>query len=308
MGVPVKKRPEQGPGNASGDAPAVARAKGNTHPRANELVPFEPFLDGEPDRVEPWYPTFLVALAKYGRITLAAATAKVHRRVAYRHIETNRALAAEVDAAKAHYRSALEYGLAHQFHIGGNVLAGFGALKAELPSRYIEKNVSMNVDVSPDLLPSDLGPLLSRLLAQLSPEARKMLVPAREGEPPELGPVVIEGLPAFLRPNRRDERGGRPGPRGARLHVRVPPSETRTKGHRPGAERGCAPTPEGAGGLGADASTGHGEGVPVIWNIATAPAISDESLSPIEERLAQALADVLLADLARHPACVRSCP
>lgn len=156
-----------------GNAPAEAKAKANT--RANELVPFTPFLDGLPDRLEPWYPPFIIALAKYGRITLAAGAVQVHRRVAYGHIAKNRALSAEVDAAKAHYRSGLEYGLAHQFHTTGNVLAGFGALRAELPGRYIEKQAIMNVNVSAPPEGVDAAGILRAMLQDVSPTTRALL-------------------------------------------------------------------------------------------------------------------------------------
>jgi hypothetical protein len=163
---------------------AAPRPKGNV--RANELVPFTPFLDGLPARLEPWYPPFIVALAKFGRITLAAGAVQVHRRVAYAHIAKNPALSGEVEAAKAHYRSGLEYGLAHQFHTTGNVLAGFGALKAELPARYIEKQVVMNVDATTGPSNEDAAQMLREMLAAISPSTRVLLA---------AGPPTVLDLP-----------------------------------------------------------------------------------------------------------------
>ena len=157
-------------------------------------MPFTPFLDGLPDRCEGWYPSFLEALAKYGRITLAAATAHVHRRVAYGHIAKNPALAGEVEAAKAHYRSGLEYGLAHQFHTTGNVLAGFGALKAELPGRYIEKQVVMNVDASTAPEGVDVRAILRDMLAHASPHTLALI--AAQGTPTVIDVAALpEGDP-----------------------------------------------------------------------------------------------------------------
>jgi hypothetical protein len=181
----VPPRAETPPRNA-----AEPKAKGNT--RANELVPFTPFLDGLPDRCEGWYPPFIIALAKYGRITLAAGAVQVHRRVAYAHIAKNRALSGEVEAAKAHYRSGLEYGLAHQFHTTGNVLAGFGALKAELPARYIEKQVVMNVDATSAPDGVDAVAMLRAMLGDLSPATRALIA----GETPtviDVPPALPEG-------------------------------------------------------------------------------------------------------------------
>jgi hypothetical protein len=138
-------------------------------------VPYTPFLDGRPDQLEGWYEPFLVALARNGRLTLAAATAQIHRRVAYAHIARNRALSEEVDAAKAHYRSNLEFGLAFQFHTTGNVLAGFGALKAEVPEKYIEENVIMSVNVGTEV-PAELGAeLLAKMLGAATPATQAML-------------------------------------------------------------------------------------------------------------------------------------
>lgn len=186
---PPVEAPGNAPANASGNTVANPKAKGNGNPRANELVPFTPFLDGLPDRCEGWYPPFIIALAKYGRITLAAGAVQVHRRVAYAHIAKNPALSGEVEAARAHYRSGLEYGLAHQFHTTGNVLAGFGALKAELPARYIEKQVVMNVDATTELEGHDAKAVLLAMLGDASPATLGLI----KGQ----APTVIDVPPAL---------------------------------------------------------------------------------------------------------------
>jgi hypothetical protein len=41
--------------------------------------------------------------------------------------------------------------------------------------------------------------------------------------------------------------------------------------------------------------------IPVIQRLPATPAVADEPLSPAEECIAEALADLLLADLARNP-------
>jgi hypothetical protein len=177
----AKKAPLQA--EALRNTPGDAKGKGNT--RGNELVPYVPFLDGAPDHLEPWYQPFLVALAKFGRVTLASATAQIHRRVAYAHMAKNPALSEEVDAAKAHYRSGLEYGLAHQFHVGGNVLAGFGALRAEMPLRYIEKSAVLSVTAPADLDSVDAREVLRTMLGSMRPSTQALL----GGD----GAVVIDG-------------------------------------------------------------------------------------------------------------------
>jgi hypothetical protein len=187
--VVAKKAPPEP--EAPRNAPADAKTKGNT--RGNELVPFTPFLDGLPERCEGWYPPFIIALAKYGRITLAAGAVQIHRRVAYAHIAKNPALSGEVEAAKAHYRSGLEYGLAHQFHTTGNVLAGFGALKAELPRLYIEKQVVMNVDATTHLDGIDVVAVLRAMLGDLTEPTQQLL--AQGGPVIDVPPALPEAEP-----------------------------------------------------------------------------------------------------------------
>jgi hypothetical protein len=164
-----------------GERPLSTAARGSRPPFVDPDPPaaFEPFINGEPEGAEAWWRVFLVDLAKHGRPTLAAYRAGVHPDVARAARRRHRALGAEASAARSYYKATLERHLAVvEFRGKGNVLAGFGALKRELPRHYVERAQQQLAIQTTNIavLDADEGArLLAAFLSDLRPAARAAL-------------------------------------------------------------------------------------------------------------------------------------
>ena len=130
-------------------------------------APYVPF-NGADGPSEPWYPLFLADLAVNGGISLAAAAAGVHRNLVYRRIHTDPAFAEEVEAAEAYYRDLLEWESVNLARRKDNPLPYFARLKAELPSRYIDRQ-AVFLATSATLDPAAGQRLLANMVGELTP-------------------------------------------------------------------------------------------------------------------------------------------
>ena len=128
-------------------------------------APYVPFADA-PAPQEPWYTAFLSDLAINGGISLAAAAAGVHRNRVYRRMGADPAFAAEVEAAQGYYRDLLEWESVNLARRKDNPLPYFARLKAELPSRYIDRQAVFLAGSAP-LDPAAGQTLLATMLGQL---------------------------------------------------------------------------------------------------------------------------------------------
>jgi hypothetical protein len=170
-------------------------------------APYEPFLGSAPACHEPWYDAFLRDLAINGGITLAAAAAGVHRTTVYRHMDSNPIFAEEVEAAKAYYRDLLEWESVNLARNKHNPLPYFARLKAELPTRYIERSAVLSANVNlnaPPITREAARELLKQCLANLSPLTRRLLLQSPEGLPlledPEYRSLILGEPPPAAQP------------------------------------------------------------------------------------------------------------
>lgn len=127
-------------------------------------APYVPFT-GTLKPAEAWYPAFLSDLAVNGGVSLAAATAGVHRSLVYRRTNDDPAFAEEVEVAKAYYRDLLEWESVNLARRRDNPLPYFARLKAELPTRYIDRQAVLLVPGS-DLPSEDGKALLQAMFGQ----------------------------------------------------------------------------------------------------------------------------------------------
>jgi hypothetical protein len=167
------KSGDQEPGTAlrvvrAGQAPAE---KGRPAPAPP--APYVPFTGAQGAR-EPWYDAFLSDLAINGGISLAAAAAGVHRNRVYRRMDDDPAFAAEVHAAQAYYRDLLEWESVNLARRRDNPLPYFARLKAELPSRYIDRQ-AVFLATNSDLAAADGKALLQAMLGQGVPTVLEQL-------------------------------------------------------------------------------------------------------------------------------------
>jgi hypothetical protein len=141
-------------------------------------APYVPFT-GTADAREPWYAPFLTDLAVNGGISLAAAAAGVHRSLVYRRMDDDPGFAEEVEVAKAYYRDHLEWESVNLARRKDNPLPYFARLKAELPTRYIDRQ-AIFVGTNSDLGSEDGKLLLHAMLGQPTPAALEGLEPATD--------------------------------------------------------------------------------------------------------------------------------
>ena len=139
--------------------------KGKGRPRPFPPAHYVPFTGGAEEAREPWYAAFLSDLAINGGISLAAATAGVHRNRVYRRMADDPAFAEEVDVAKAYYRDLIEWESVDLARRRDNPLGFFARLKAELPTRYIDRQ-AIFVATNSDLASEDGKLLLQAMLGQ----------------------------------------------------------------------------------------------------------------------------------------------
>ena len=163
-----------------GQAPAE---KGRQAP--SPPAPYVPFTGATGVR-EPWYPAFLSDLAINGGISLAAAAAGVHRNRVYRRMDDDPAFAEEIEVAKAYYRDLLEWESVNLARRKDNPLPYFARLKAELPSRYIDRQ-AIFLATGPELPAEDGKQLLQAMFGQGTPPALEELEAAPD-VPSQLGP------------------------------------------------------------------------------------------------------------------------
>ena len=163
-----------------GQAPAE---KGRQAP--SPPAPYVPFTGATGVR-EPWYPAFLSDLAINGGVSLAAAAAGVHRNRVYRRMDDDPAFAEEIEVAKAYYRDLLEWESVNLARRKDNPLPYFARLKAELPSRYIDRQ-AIFLATGPELPAEDGKQLLQAMFGQGTPPALEELEAAPD-VPSQLGP------------------------------------------------------------------------------------------------------------------------
>ncbi len=179
-----------------GKAGGVVRSGPSAPQKAERPVPappapYVPFTGAAGPR-ERWYPAFLADLAVNGGISLAAAAAGVHRNLVYRRIASDPEFADEVKVAEAYYRDLLEWESVNLARRKDNPLPYFARLKAELPSRYIDRQAVLLTTT--DALTSEDGQaLLQAMLRELTPESRRALAQSTELPPlPESGAAPAE--------------------------------------------------------------------------------------------------------------------
>ena len=137
--------------------------------------PYTPYRDNNPG--QPWYLPFLAHYAVHGGKALAAAAAGVTIRTVERHLSNDGAFADESDQALRYHQDLLEWealNLGRQKH---NILAYFDRLKAELPARHVERQMtailSMNVGTR---ISQEAGrELLRRMLASITSETKRLI-------------------------------------------------------------------------------------------------------------------------------------
>lgn len=110
---------------------------------------YVPFVAGRPLHDEAWFDPFLSDLAVNGSPALAASAAGQHIDAIERHADQNAAFANEIDAASRYYRELLEWQSVNLARTKNNPLPFFARLKKELPAGYVEKNLTVNVNIDP---------------------------------------------------------------------------------------------------------------------------------------------------------------
>jgi hypothetical protein len=195
-------------------AGSTQQQKAAAAPPARPLEPPAPYVpfDGlEPDPEAPardaWYSVFLCELAERGLMALAAARAGVHISTVYRRRDADQAFAKEIEVARSYYGDHLEWESVMLGRLKGNPLPYFARLKAERPSRYIDRQAVL-IGTDPSLYPEEGRALLQAMLG------RGAAVGALEAAGPDPARVVLDSEPsgplAPDAPEYRDAR--RPGP------------------------------------------------------------------------------------------------
>jgi hypothetical protein len=161
---------------------------------------YVPFVAGRPFQDEVWFNIFLSDLAVNGSPALAAAAAGQHIDAIERHADENAAFANEIEAASRYYRELLEWQSVNVGRTKNNPLPFFARLKAEMPGRYIERQVTANLNLNADAPPSfDSRAMLISSLKHITPETRRMLLRSPEGvallDDPEYRAALL-GAPA----------------------------------------------------------------------------------------------------------------
>jgi hypothetical protein len=176
----------------SGEVRAGQRANENGRGAPPPPAPYVPFI-GSDEPNEAWYTAFLSDLAINGGISLAAAAAGVHRSRVYRRMEDDQAFAEEVEVAKAYYRDLLEWESVNLARHKGNPLPYFARLKAELPSRYIDRQ-AVFVATNQEVDPVDGARILQAMLG-LSPDVKALPPSDAHSAAPGARHPAIEGNP-----------------------------------------------------------------------------------------------------------------
>jgi hypothetical protein len=138
--------------------PRQAASEKSRLPAPAPPAPYIPFTGAGVPR-EPWYAAFLSDLAVNGGISLAAAAAGVHRSRVSRRMDDDPAFAAEVEVAKGYYRELLEWESVNLARRKDNPLPYFARLKAELPTRYIDRQ-AVFLATNPGTLSAEDGKVL----------------------------------------------------------------------------------------------------------------------------------------------------
>jgi hypothetical protein len=166
---------------------------------------YVPFVAGRPSHDEPWYDTFLSDLAVNGSPAIAAAAAGQHIDNVERLAESNEALANEIDAASRYYRELLEWQSVNLARTKNNPLPFFARLKAEMPGRYIERQVTANLNINAEAPPSfNPREMLLSALKEITPETRRLLFTRPEGlallGDPEYRAALLDARPSEATP------------------------------------------------------------------------------------------------------------
>ena len=146
---------------------------------------FVPFRD-TPDHGPAWAGTFLSDYSVHGGQPLAAARAGVTMKTVEREERTDPIFAEEVKRALEYHRALLEWESLNLGRCKHSPLPFFDRLKAELPERHVDKNLSVSLNMSAELSSADVLPALQHMLANATDETKAML----SGQ-------VIKGLPAL---------------------------------------------------------------------------------------------------------------
>ena len=132
-------------------------------------APYVPYDGLEPAPAaaprEAWYCVFLSELAERGLMALAAARAGVHISKVYRRREADRDFAEEIEVARSYYADHLEWESVTLGRIRGNPLPYFARLKAERPSRYIDRQAVL-IGTDQSLYPEEGRALLQAMLGR----------------------------------------------------------------------------------------------------------------------------------------------
>jgi hypothetical protein len=156
-------------------------------------APYVPFdgleLDPEAPPREGWYSVFLSELAERGLMALAAARAGVHISTVYRRRGADRDFAEEIEVARNYYADHLEWESVTLGRIRGNPLPYFARLKAERPSRYIDRQAVL-IGTVESLSPEEGRAVLQAMLDL--PPVEGALEPAG----PDPARVVLDGEPS----------------------------------------------------------------------------------------------------------------
>jgi hypothetical protein len=178
------------PGPAA-ESPGAARHDPSVRRPAAEWPVFVPFVGTGGIGREPWYLDFLTHLSANGGRRLAAADAGISQKQLATALAIDPVFAAEVEAAEGFYRDLLEWESVNLARTRNNPLPYFARLKAELPARYIDKAVNLNVNATAtDPTAAEARELLARAFSDGA------LTPSTQRELRKLGvalPAPLEG-------------------------------------------------------------------------------------------------------------------
>lgn len=128
---------------------------------------FSPFAGTGATPSEPWHAGFLAHLAENGGLHLAAAHVRVSRATLNRTLAADPVFADEVESAKAFYRELVEWESVNLARTKNNPLPFFARLKAEMPERYLDKAISVNLNAelgAASMSASDVRQILAHAL------------------------------------------------------------------------------------------------------------------------------------------------